>query len=278
MIELAYAKINVGLNITGKMENGFHELDSIMVPIDLHDTIKITKSNVDSFESNVDLLWDEHNLIYRAIQLMREHYNLKGGLSVSLTKRIPQEAGLGGGSADAAAVLRLINRLYDLKLSKGELARLGLELGSDVPFCIYQKPARCKGRGEVINVLPPVPNYKVVLIKPSEGVATATAFELADKRNDCHPDMDKIEEAFVSGKDLADILGNSLEPGAIELVPAIGTIKQECINRGFSDVVMTGSGSTVVVLCERGRHVSSLVTEMKKKYDFVLVGEILNNI
>ena len=277
MIELAYGKINISLDVVGRMANGFHELDTIMVPIKLHDTLYIDRADQDSFESNVNLSWDKNNLIYKAVMLMREKYSLKGGLSIRLVKRIPQEAGLGGGSADAAAALRLLNRMYKLHLSLAELAELGEQLGSDVPFCVYQRSARCKGRGEEIRILPDNPNYKIVLIKPEKGVSTAEAFKLTDSEKIYHPDMDTIEKAYVSHKPLKGLLGNSLERAAIRLVPEIKAIKENCINMGFENTIMTGSGSTVFVLAEKGRHLRKLALEMKKKYDFVIVTEIQDN-
>lgn len=278
MIELAYGKINISLDVIGKMANGFHELDSIMVPVSLHDTLYINKAAEDSFESNTDLQYDDSNLIYKAVKLMRERYSLKGGLRIKLIKRIPQQAGLGGGSADAAAVLRLLNRLYKLHLSKDQLALLGEELGSDVPFCVYQKSARCTGRGEKIRLLASHAGYKVVLIKPEQGVNTKEAFELTDREEILHPDMDRIEEAYVKHEPLEDLLGNSLEKAAVTLVPEIKEIEERCRELGFKEVVMTGSGSTVFVLAEKGRHLRELVEDMKKKYDFVLETEIQDSI
>ena len=278
MIELAYGKINISLDVVGKMANGFHELDSIMVPVSLRDTIYINKAAEDSFESNTDLQWDDSNLIYKTVKLVRERYSIKGGLRIKLIKRIPKQAGLGGGSADAAAVLRLLNRLYKLHLSKDELAQLGAELGSDVPFCVYQKAARCKGRGEKIRLLGSHAGYKAVLIKPEQGINTKEAFELTDREQILHPDMDRIEKAYVNHESLAELLGNSLEKAAVRLVPEIDEIKNGCRELGFKEVVMTGSGSTVFVLAEKGRHLKELVEEMQKKYDFVLETEIQGNI
>jgi 4-diphosphocytidyl-2-C-methyl-D-erythritol kinase len=277
MIELAYGKINISLDVVGKMANGFHELDSIMVPVSLHDTIYINKAAEDSFESNTDLQWDDSNLIYKTVKLMRERYGIKGGLRIKLIKRIPKQAGLGGGSANAAAVLRLLNRLYKLHLSRDELAQLGAELGSDVPFCVYQKAARCKGRGEKIRLLGSHAGYKAVLIKPEQGINTKEAFELTDREQILHPDMEIIEKAYVNHEPLEELLGNSLEKAAIKLVPEIGEIKNRCRELGFKEVIMTGSGSTVFVLAEKERHLRELVEEMKKKYDFVLETEIQGN-
>ena len=275
MIEKAYAKINISLNVVGRRDDGYHELDMIMVPVSLYDTIYMNKAEKMSFESNTSLKWDETNLMYRAVMLMKEIYGIDSNYRVKLIKRIPEQAGMAGGSADCAAVLRLISRLEKLGLSREELAQLGVKLGADVPFCVYQQPARVQGIGEKIRLLGEHDRYDVLIIKPEEGVSTGKCFALADGTECEHPDMDKVEECYLNQKGLEKVMGNSLQKPAISLLPEIGEIINEAKSMGFDKVLMTGSGSAVFVLVHENEDVRKIMLCFKKKYKFVFKCHII---
>ena len=269
MIEKAYAKINISLNIIGKRADGYHELDMIMVPVSLYDTVHLNRAEEMSFESNTSLGWNEGNLMYRAVELMKDRFDLKSNYRVRLIKRIPEQAGMAGGSADCAAILRLINRLEKFGLTDEQLAEIGVSLGADVPFCVHQKPARVQGIGEKIRLLGEHDRYDVIIVKPSEGVSTGRAFALADSSEGEHPDMDKVEECYLKQEGLEKVMGNTLQKPAISLVPVIGEIIEEARSAGFDKVLMTGSGSAVFMLIDGNENVRKMMNQYQKKYKFV---------
>lgn len=165
MKEFANAKVNLGLDVVGERADGYHLLDMIMVPLALGDDIDIEISDEDCFTSNTSLGWDKGNLMYRAVELMRQEYGIREHFKIDLHKRIPMQAGLAGGSADCAAVMRAVNVLCDLGLSEAELMKLGVRLGADVPYCIFNKPARVQGIGEVVSPIEIKKNYHILLVK-----------------------------------------------------------------------------------------------------------------
>lgn len=270
MKEFANAKINLGLNVVGEREDGYHLLDMIMVPLTLGDEIDIELSDQDCFSSNTSLGWDKGNLMYRAVELLRQKYGVKEHFHITLDKRIPMQAGLAGGSADCRAVLRAVNQLCQLDLSLQELMDLGVTLGADVPFCLFNKPARVKGIGEDVRGISIKKKYHVLLIKPEEGVSTAEVFR-AYKPTVSY-DMDALENRLCHGEKLP--LGNALEQPAMEILPQIRTIKQQCLDLGYDDVLMSGSGSCVFVLSTRKRELNKIYSYMKNIYSFVIMSEI----
>lgn len=245
MKELARAKINLSLDVVCRREDGYHELSMIMLPLTFHDTLEIELSDRDSYTSDTDMIFDNTNTIVKAVHLMRETYKLNQCFKIHCEKRIPMQAGLAGGSADAAAVLRGINSLCDLKIPMNELALLGKRIGADVPFCVLNKPAYVSGIGEKIEPFEPIFDYEILLVKPSRGVSTKRAFEILDFNTAIHPAIDKIVEALKIGKteDWITELGNTLEQSAFQLVPEISVIKKQLQSDGFDAVLMSGSGS-----------------------------------
>ena len=176
---------------------------------------------------------------------------------------------MAGGSADCAAVLRLINRLEKLGLNTKELADIGVKLGADVPFCVYQQPARVQGIGEKIRLLGEHDRYDILIIKPEEGVSTGKCFALADSTECEHPDMDKVEECYLAHNGLEKVMGNSLQKPAISLLPEIGEIINEARMMGYDRVLMTGSGSAVFILIQKNEDTRKISNHFKKKYKFV---------
>lgn len=261
MKESAYAKINLSLDVVSKRTDGYHELSMIMLPLTFHDTLQVELSDKDSYSSDVEMIFDNSNTIVKAVKLMRETYKLNQCFKIHCIKRIPMQAGLAGGSADAAAVLRGINQLCDLQVPIHELALLGKQIGADVPFCVLNQPAYVSGIGEKIEPFEPVFDYEIMLVKPKQGVSTKHAFEMLDFKTAIHPPISKIVSALKAGHDEVWIpeLGNTLEQTAFQLVPEISHIKKQMQKDGFDAVLMSGSGSCLFGLTRN----QSLINQLK---------------
>ncbi|TDQ34235.1 4-(cytidine 5'-diphospho)-2-C-methyl-D-erythritol kinase [Aureibacillus halotolerans] len=249
----APAKINLSLDVLHKRQDGFHEVKMIMTTIDLSDRIELTDlpSNRIQLVSQHRFVPNDHrNLAYRAAALLQETYNVNRGVKIALQKRIPVAAGLAGGSSDAAAVLRGLNRLWDLRLSLPELAKLGAQIGSDVSFCVHGGTALATGRGEVITPLPPPPSCWVVLAKPTVGVSTADVYGQFNVNQTIHPDVEGMVDALYRQDyhQICALLGNALEPITMKLHPEVAQIKEQMHRFGADAVLMSGSGPTVFAL------------------------------
>ena len=270
MLEKAYGKINLSINVLRRRPDGYHDLDMIMVPIALHDDLQIEISEQMSYTGNTDLPFDQHNTICKAIELLRAEFGFRENFRINLTKRIPMQAGLAGGSADGAAALRAVNRLLDLGLSEQQLALRAAKIGMDVCFCIYQRAARVKGAGEIIEPFEMKRNYEVLLVKPQQGISTGKAYGMLDLERCDHPDITALQEALINGEEITALLGNSLEESAFRLLPEIREIKETVKSFGYNDVLMSGSGSTVFVLLPEDKQCEELINELKNRYNFVI--------
>ena len=198
------AKLNLSFDITGTREDGYHLVDTVMQSVDLHDTLTVIRTQGEDIEitsNDPSLPVDERNLVHKAAKLLAETYGVKHrGISVNIKKRIPVEAGLGGGSADAAGALRALRLLWELDVGDDELAALGLELGADIPFCLRGGTARASGIGEVLTPLPPFPACFFVIAMPESGFSTAAAYRLIDEKSGYgHPSTEKLVAAIMSG-------------------------------------------------------------------------------
>ena len=247
----AHAKINLGLDVTGRRKDGYHLVRMIMQELELHDTLYIKKKQHPGVQLETDapgLAADRSNLIVRAAELILETHAPGKGLQIRLEKRIPLAAGLAGGSADAAAALRGINTVLELGLEKTELCRLGVQLGADIPYCIMGGTALSEGIGEVLTPLPDLPCCYIVLGKPQEGMSTAEAYRELDAMADIrHPDIDGQIRALQEG-DLAGVvarLGNVLEPVTVSRQKEVNTIRNILLEAGAVGARMSGSGPTV---------------------------------
>lgn len=271
MIELANAKLNLCLNVKSRREDGYHELEMIMVPLGLHDTLEVEIAKETTLESNVDMPMDSSNTIIKAIEVMRKHYNFKENFKIVVDKRIPMQAGLAGGSSDGAAMLRCINQLLGLNIDIETLAQIGKEIGADVPFCVYNQPAIVKGIGEKIETFTLPTNYYVLLVKPKEGVSTKLCFESLDLTTAVHPDCHALVDALLANdhQKIAYSMQNTLESSAFKILPKIEDIKNELIEYGFPYVLMSGSGSTVFALSESKEFVDNAFAKYCDCYDFV---------
>ncbi|MBO4218534.1 MAG: 4-(cytidine 5'-diphospho)-2-C-methyl-D-erythritol kinase [Erysipelotrichaceae bacterium] len=275
MIRRAYGKINLSIDVLGRNEDGYHDLDMIELPIDLYDEIEMTVSQQPSYSCNIDLPYDEKNLIHKTVEGMRRKYGFSENFDIRVSKNIPMNAGLAGGSCDAAAVIHLISDLLNLNLSEQEKCDFGCTIGADVPFCLVNRPARVRGIGEMIETFELPESYDILLIKPQDGVCTREAFETLDIARAQHPDIGKVQQALQNRQPLGGLLGNSLLESAQRLLPVIGEIIEECRSHGFESVMMSGSGSTCFVLQEDGQDISRLYESMKDRYDFVRKTAIL---
>lgn len=247
----ALAKINLGLDVLRRREDGYHEVSMIMQTIDLYDDLTMEKT--DEPEITIRTNWNfvpvnQDNLVYRAIAMLREEFQIKEGVCVSLQKRIPVAAGLAGGSSDCAAALYGMNRLFQLHLSKEELMERGARLGADVPYCILRGTALAEGIGEKLTVLDPMVECSVVIAKPPISVSTKWVYEHLKLDADMkHPDIKKQVEDIRRG-DLEAIcadMGNVLQDVTIPEYPVIGTIKDKMMEYGAVGSMMSGSGPTV---------------------------------
>lgn len=261
MQESAYAKINLSLDVVCRRTDGYHELSMIMLPLTFHDTLSIEFSDEDCWTSDKAMPFDDTNTIVRAVKLMRDTYQLKQHFKIDCHKVIPMQAGLAGGSADAAAVMRGINQLCNLNIPNTDLAALGKQIGADVPFCVINKPAYVSGIGEKIEPFKPIFDYEIILVKPAMGVSTASAFKLLDFKSAKHPDIAKIVSALKEGHDeeWLPLIGNTLEQPAFKLVPRIGELKQQMMEDGFDAVLMSGSGSALFGLTRNHQLIEEII-------------------
>ena len=253
----AYAKINLGLDVVRKREDGYHEVRMIMQTINMYDKLTMTLLDEDKIVLTTNLSFlpnDENNLVYKAIKLIKEKHQIKTGVSVNLEKYIPVAAGMAGGSTDCAAALVGMNQLFDLKLSQKTLMEYGVTLGADVPYCILRGTALSEGIGEILTPLPPVPQCYVLIAKPPVHVSTKFVYEnLKANELEKHPDIDGMVEAIQEGSisGIADRLENVLETVTIPAYPEIGTLKQIMLDCGAMNSLMSGSGPTVFGLFEK---------------------------
>lgn len=266
--EKAPAKINLGLDIVGKRSDGFHELDMIMASVDLADRITIKELDRDKIvirSNSISVPQNSKNHAYKAAQVIKREFNIKKGVEIFIHKITPVAAGLAGGSSDAAATLRALNTLWNLQLSKKELAKLGEEVGSDVPYCVHGGIARVGGRGEIVRPLPNNLSYWVVLVKPEFGVSTPAVFKKVRLDSVKHANIDILEEAVINKRMdiINENLANSLEPITINMHPEILKIKQVLSEAGADGVLMSGSGPTVFAIFDKKSRAERAVNSIK---------------
>lgn len=251
IIKEAYAKINLGLDVLRRREDGYHEVKMIMQTVDIHDTLTFVKREEPGIVLAVDdqeLSIDSDNLIYRAAKLLLEKAGVTQGVEISLQKRIPIAAGMAGGSSDAAATLSGLNELFSLGYSLEELQALGVTLGADIPYCLMGGTALSEGIGEILTRLPSPPQCSLVVAKPDINVSTKFVYEnLHADTLTYHPDVDGMVQAINAGdlKGITDRLGNVLETVTIREYPIINNIKDVMKKAGAENTLMSGSGPTV---------------------------------
>ncbi|OXS54707.1 4-(cytidine 5'-diphospho)-2-C-methyl-D-erythritol kinase [Cohnella sp. CIP 111063] len=255
--EKAPAKINLVLDVLRKREDGFHEVEMIMTMVDLADRLEMEELHRDQIvlSSQAGFIpLDEKNLAFQAARLIKERYGVRRGVYIHLDKQIPVAAGLAGGSSDAAATLKGLNRLWNLELPTEELEELGAELGSDVPFCIRGGTALARGRGEKLETVSPPPQCWVILAKPPINVSTADVygkFRVNEVKE--HPSIPRMLDALSrqSFQDMCASLGNVLENVTLNRYPEVRQIKDCMVKSGADGVLMSGSGPTVFGLVSK---------------------------
>ncbi|MCR4797861.1 MAG: 4-(cytidine 5'-diphospho)-2-C-methyl-D-erythritol kinase [Lachnospiraceae bacterium] len=252
----AHGKINLGLDVLGRREDGYHLVRMIMQTVSVHDRVKLQKKDTNDITMSCDdaaLPTGDDNLCIKAAKLLFDAYHLSGGLDISLEKRIPVAAGMAGGSTDAAAVLKGINTLYDLGLSVEQLQKHGLTLGADIPYCIMGGTALSEGIGEVLSPLSPMPQTPLLIAKPKIGVSTGAIYKALDSLESYeHPDIDGLIAAISAGdlELLCQKMGNVLAYVTEPMVPEIEKIRKIMMENGATGAMMTGSGPTVFGLFE----------------------------
>lgn len=249
-IAKSYAKINLTLDILGKLENGYHEVKMIMQSVNLFDLIIVDKQrNGIKISTNCRFIPNnQKNIAYKAAELFFSETKINGGAKILIHKNIPVAAGLAGGSGNAAAVLSALNLLYNAKLSDSELERLALTLGADVPYCLSGGTQLAEGIGEKLTPLPPLSDIPVVLVKPPVNISTASIYHKIDFANDLvHPDTDTVIDAIKCGDiyDMAKNISNIMETVTTDDCPEIVDIKDKMLSLGAIGSVMSGSGPTV---------------------------------
>ena len=247
----ALAKINLGLDVVRRREDGYHEVRMIMQTIQLYDRLDIKRTQEPGIQIQTNLSFlpvNETNLIYKAAKLLMDEFSITDGVSVKLDKRIPVAAGMAGGSTDAAAMLIGVNRLFSLGLTKRELMERGVQIGADVPYCIMRGTALAEGIGEELSPLPPMVKCPVLIAKPSISVSTKFVYQnLKLDDTTIHPDIDRLIDD-IKAKNLHDIaahMGNVLETVTIPNYPVIDEIKKHMLSNGAVGAMMSGSGPTV---------------------------------
>lgn len=264
MVEIkAYGKINLTLEVLGKRADGYHEIRSIMQNIELHDRLLLTPTEDDSISlegSNDKLRYDSSNLVYKATEALKKHTGCKKGVSIYLEKRIPLEAGMAGGSADAAAALVGLVELWDLGLGLDELLKIGASLGSDIPFCITGNTALVEGRGELVRSIKSPPNEEILVVKPDFGASTALIYQEFDNM----PEEKNVNftammiDAIEKGEDYKHLLHNDLQKVTTSIYPEVQEILDE-MSLICETVMMSGSGPTCLAFGNED--------QIKKLYD-----------
>ena len=249
----AYGKINLGLDVLRKRDDGYHEVRMIMQTVGIFDRIDLIRTAAPGIQVETNLYYlpaNENNLVYKAAKLLMDEFHISEGILIRLKKFIPVAAGMAGGSSDAAAVLFGVNKMFHLGLTTRQLMERGVKIGADVPYCILRGTALSEGIGEILTPLQPVPQCQVLIAKPAVSVSTKFVYDnlhANELKPEQHPDIDKIIEA-INSQDIygvAENLGNVLETVTIKEYPVISQIKETMMNLGAIGSLMSGSGPTV---------------------------------
>lgn len=266
IIEKAYAKINLVLNVLDKRSDGYHEVDFLMDTVEIHDKVIIEKAEVDEVICpRAPFIKKETNLAYLAYKLMKEQYNLPDNMKITIHKVIPVSAGMAGGSSDAAAVIRGINKMYELNLSEAKMAEIGAELGSDVPFCIYSRLARATGRGEKIELIKSkVPKSYITVVNPGVALSTPHVY----KNHIIEKTTQNIEQVLATPvyEDYINLLHNDLEKTALKLEPKITKMIDYIRNKYDNRIMVSGSGPTILIFSETAQEAQEIYQYAAKKY------------
>ncbi|MBM7560956.1 4-(cytidine 5'-diphospho)-2-C-methyl-D-erythritol kinase [Fusibacter tunisiensis] len=278
----ARAKINLTLDVVGKRDNGYHDVEMVMQQIDLYDVVTVTQLDRPDIELSCTddfIPTDQRNIAYKAALLMKKRYNLEAGFQIAIEKNIPVAAGLAGGSTDAAAVIKAINVLCQLNLELSDLMALGLEIGADVPFCILEKCALAEGLGERLTPIRGFEHAWMILIKPGFGVSTKEVYKaLKWDTIENHPNTEAMLKAL-NQQNRHDILlnfRNVLEDVTLDLFPQVADIKAFLVGHSAEGVMMSGSGPTVFGFYKSYDRAKSAHKKIKKHYPHSFVVSTYN--
>lgn len=256
----AYAKVNLALDVLRRRPDGYHDVKMIMQNLDIYDELEFEVIARDTEDVRIDLTvnkegipTDDRNLVYKAIAILFEAFNIKSHIAVNLIKNIPAEAGMAGGSTDCAAALKAVNMLYNLGLATDELMSYGVKLGADVPYCILGRTAISEGIGEILTPVKGLPPVHVLVAKPPVNVSTKEIYtNLKANELERHPDVEGMIEALESGNlsAIAQRMENVLETVTVDMHPEIEELKALMKDQGALNAIMSGSGPTVFGLFE----------------------------
>lgn len=253
----AFAKINWSLRVLGKRDDGYHEIDTVLQTVSLHDTITLEPTNdrgIDIWCNDPAVPADENNLVWRALLALRKRYSLSGGLKIFLEKRIPIEAGLGGGSSDAAITLLALAYFRQIQTPNDSLVQIAESLGSDVPFFFHGGTARATGRGNVIDELEDAPQKHLLIVKPNASISTAKAYSALNRAaltsSDSKPILFRSQASDTSASIDLNALHNDFEPVVFQLEPEIERAKVALLKSGAPAAMLSGSGSAVIGIFE----------------------------
>lgn len=274
----AYAKINLGLKVKGKDERNYHLLDMVMLPISLCDNIEITKRDDEKVNVVVtnNVYLPSENSITKSIKLMQEKYKFKNGFDVKIEKNIPTQAGMGGGTSDAAEIIKAVNILMNINAPIEELESIAIQVGSDVVYSLYSTLSRIQGTGEIYTKIDKEFKYPILIVKPKSGIKTKDCFELYNK------DEDNIREDVIDklinslDKNLYTVrkyAKNSLLKPATKLAPIINKIKNTLLSYDLDLIQMSGSGSTIYAIDKDINKLKEVYELIKDEYQFVGIYE-----
>ena len=250
----ALGKINLGLDVLGRRENGYHDVRMVMQTVYLYDQIRMEKTKKPGIELLTNLFYlpvNENNLAYQAADLLMKEFDVKEGVKITLDKHIPVAAGMAGGSSNAAAVLFGINRMFSLGLSQKELMERGVTLGADVPYCIWGGTALSEGIGEKLSRVDAMPECYILIAKPGISVSTAFVYQNLNLSGLAkHSDIDGMLECLRTKdlKGICDRLENVLETVTIKEYPIIEEVKKHLMDQGAMGALMSGSGPTIFAI------------------------------
>lgn len=265
----ARAKINLGLDVVRRREDGYHEVKMVMQMLRLYDQIDIEKTQESGIfvRSNLSFLpTDERNIAYKAAKVMIDQFGLEQGVIIRIEKHIPVAAGMAGGSTDCAAVLYGMNKLFGLRLNQKKLRELGVKLGADVPYCLMRQTALSEGIGEILTPIPPLQDCPILIAKPSVSVSTRHVYEhLKLDEQTMHPDIDGIVTALADGDlyGVTDRMANVLETVTVPEHPVIDEIKKQMMASGAVNALMSGSGPTVFGIFDDEEKAKKACEDMK---------------
>ena len=276
VVTKAFAKINLSLDVLGKLENGYHEVQMVMQTVSVFDLVTVTKTK-SGIEISTNLPYlpvDRNNIAYRAAEEFFEYTGVKAGVNINISKRIPVGAGLAGGSSNASAVLKAMNKLFNAGLSLKELCKIGVSLGADVPYCILGGTRLAEGIGERLSPLPKLPKCSILLVKPSFSISTKAVYEKIDSYTDYkRPETQKLIDGLHSSDmgTITSAMGNVLEEVSLSEHPILQKVKDELVNLGSIRAQMSGSGPTVFGIFKSYEDAKNAKKELWGKYKTVYI-------